>query len=442
MKSARTWLAAIFVTFVLVGFPAAARADTDTILVESETTYTVSADGGGVQVQADYELQNNDPSTRKKSSGRVYFYDRIALPVPKSAENIKAVRANGRSLNIQRNRKQTEYDVITVLLGRRLFFDQRMAFALDYDLTEGADPINHITRNVARFSAFLDSDRGLISAKIPAAYTVDLDSEVCDLQKEADWQHVVCRTAIPRGTHAFTIEAVRPTATHILKSDPIQLESETVRLEVSYIDGEEKWANKVVDVLSQSLPVLEEVMGFAYDGPKVLKVVQTTSGALEGYAGHYKAGVISVAAGSSRELIVHEGAHIWSAPFLSRWLMEGWAEWSAREAMRRVKMKPELSYVRLKDIEQVDLPLARWDFNPDIVDADEQNHESYGYAKSVRLVALLVKRVGIESLQEINRSFLPETSAELGWADSAAYYDALTASGADVDDLWADFVEP
>lgn len=442
MKSARKWLAMILALCVLVGLPAAALADSDTLLIDSDTAYTVLAAGGGVQVQADIALLNKDPKTRKKESGRIYYYDRILLPVPKSAQNIEAVRANGKKLEIQRNRAEMDYDVITVLLGRRLFFNQQMAFSLGYNLTAAVDPVNHITRNVARFSAFLSSDSGLISAKIPSAYIVNLNSDVCHLRQEPDWQHVVCEPLSQRGMHAFTVEAVRPTASRVLESAPIVLANETVRLEVSFIDGEEAWAEKVVDVLSQSLPVLEEVMGFPYEGPQVLKVVQTTSGALEGYAGRYEAGVISVTAGSSAELIVHEGAHIWSTPFLDRWLMEGWAEWSAREAMRRIRMKPELPYVRLQELEQVDLPLARWDFSPAIAAADERMRENYGYAKSVRLVALLVRRVGLAKLQEINRSFLPERFGELGWADSEAYYDALIAAGADVDELWAEFVLP
>ncbi|MCO6449265.1 MAG: hypothetical protein J5I90_00625 [Caldilineales bacterium] len=441
MKSKGKWLAAALLVCMLAWLPLKASADTDALEIRGDTSYTVPSEGGRVQVHVEMELVNHDATTRQKSSGRIYFYDRISLPVPKSTRDIEATRANGKKLKVRRDRSQRQFDVITVLLGKRLFYNQQMSLVLDYHLAEAPDPINYVTRNVARFSAFLVGDNGQISAKIPADYHISLDSDACDLKAADDWQHIVCEPFSERGAHAFSVEAVRPTVSRTLTSPPIQLQKQTIRLEVSYSDGEEAWANKVVDVLSKALPILEEVMGFPYDGPEVLKVAQTSSGVLEGYAGRYEQGLIRVKAGASRELITHEGAHIWSAPFLERWLVEGWAEWAARETMRRMNMRPESPYPRLKDLRQADLPLSEWDFNPDIRGSVEQMRETYGYTKSVRLVALLVKRVGLQELQAINRSFLPEADAELGWADSDAYYEALTASGTDVDDLWAEFVE-
>jgi len=122
---------------------------------------------------------------------------------------------------------------------------------------------------------------------------------------------------------------------------------------------------------------------------------------------------------------VHEGAHLWSWPFESTWLTEGWAEWAARETMRRLKLDPGEREFELPKKDTVKMPLQEWEHVGLDTDEDEII-EGYGYAKSYDMVRRLVKLLGLKRLQEANRYFaeISEEDADLA-ADSYAYFEKL-----------------
>ena len=427
MRSFKRWLAVSLLVLLLMGWMgsrsvglAAGKVKLD---FTENTTYTIAESGKFITVKSVITIVNRDPSTRKKRGGGYYYYDRIVWALPKGVANVKAIRGDGKKLKIRRKKKTTEYDFYTIWLRRRLTYKQKVVIKLSYDIKKAQPPF-YVSENVASIPAFTIENRswvaqGRVVVDFPDDFTVEVDEDGCTIQPQK--ARVVCSegfTSQPAGDF-FVIEGQSDAEEKELVSDLIPMQEQDIRIRVRYLEGEEAWANKVVNVLSQALPVLEEVMGFPYEGSGEIEVIRSTTGETYGYAGGYEDDdTVRILPNASRATIVHEGAHLWSWPFASVWLSEGWAEWAARETIRRLKMNPEEGEYQLPGRDKLKMPLESWE-HVGLESDEDADIEQYGYAKSYDTIKRLVKLVGLERLQEVNARF-----AELNKDD-----DALQATG-------------
>ncbi len=416
------------------------------LAMTEDTVYIVPEAGDEIQVHSIYTIVDQDPSTRKKKSGRYYFYNSLSLGLPKGAVQIHAERADGKKLKIRRTRKRKFFDVYQIRFGRKLFYKQKIKIKLRYVIKSERPPF-YVSKNVVRFPGFLAGDKGWLSVELPADFKISLDSEKCWIREADGIKRVWCGGEKPitdTGRALFYLDAYRPATERVLVSDPIPMQEQELSIKVRYFEGEEDWAQKVVDTLSKSLPVTEQVMGFPYQGPAQLELVQSTKAETMGYAGLYEdEDTVLIRPGATREVIVHEGAHLWSAPFDSRWLIEGWAEWSARETLRRLKMKPEYPYSKLPRRDKIKMPLQNWEWiGPET--EDEWEVEDYGYAKATAAIARLVKIVGLKHVQEVNRAFFSASIADdPHFANTTSYFEAMmraTKKKKQVRKLWASMI--
>lgn len=400
--------------------------------VHEDTVYTVSAPDNQISVHTSLVVINRDPSTRKKSRGSYYYYDRIFWDLPKGVTHVSARRGDGAKLKVRRHKKGREYDTYAILFRRQLVYKQKIKIEMDYAIGDVTPPF-YTSQNVVSIPAYEIEYRdwvydGKLAVDFPAGFDIELDSDLCSISREA----IAARAVCPEGVSSqaagsyFLIEAAKEAKEQELISDPVTMQEQDIRIRVRYVEGEEAWAQKVVTVLTEALPVLEEVMGFPYQGSGEIEVIRSRSSDTLGYEGLYEdADTVGILPSATRGTIVHEGAHLWSWPFDSVWLKEGWAEWSAREAMRRLKMNPEDSEYKMPRRDKVKMPLQDWTHVGFDSDEDEQI-EQYGYAKSYDTIKRLVKLVGLPKVQEVNRAFAE--SAEKGdplLADSYSYLELL-----------------
>jgi len=421
-----------------------AQSDVEPLLIESKVHYALPDEGGPVEITANLHFVNQDPKTRKKSSGRIFFYNSIRVPISPAAKNIKAIRGNGKKLRINRKATNKGFDILTINFGRRLHYKQEMNIDLSYKLEGITQPHDYVSANTVLLTAYLLGDVGTVSASIPesANYDVNLSSYHCRLLEEPSGMGVWCPDMTDPFAYAFTLEAVKSVESEVLTSKPISLQEKELTLTIVYREGEREWAQKVAATLRKTIPLLEKINGFPYTGPGKLTIVQKSQQELVGYGGRYfnDENKISLIYGATRNTIVHEAAHMWSSPYGQRWLFEGWAEWSAREAIRRAKLKPEAARSKLSDYETEDLPLDDWIWLREIDTESEVDLSGFGYTKSANLINQLVKKVGLKQLKKINRSFLEDGSGTVEPADSESYLQALRDGGFKVEKLWEDFV--
>jgi hypothetical protein len=407
-------------------------ADKVTLEVHEDTTYTVSAPDNRIAVHTSLVIINRDPTTRKKSRGSYYYYDRLFWDLPKGVTDITARRGDGTKLKLRRHKKGREYDTYAILFRRQLVYKQKIKIELDY-VIENAHPPFYVSENVVSIPAYEIEYRdwvyaGSLQVDFPADFDIELDNELCSVSREASVARAVC----PEGVSSqwvgsnFFIEATREAEERELLSDPVAMQEQDIRIRVRYVEGEEAWAQKVVSVLTKALPVLEDVMGFPYQGSGEIEVIRSQFSETEGYDGLYEdADTVGILPSATRGTIVHEGAHLWSWPFESVWLKEGWAEWSAREAMRRLKMDPQENEYKMPRRDKIKMPLQDWEHVGLQTDEDE-DVELYGYAKSYDTIKRLVKLAGLPRVQEVNRSFAESVEEDDALqADSYAYLELL-----------------
>ncbi len=400
--------------------------------VHEQTAYVVSQQNDAISVHTQLEIINRDPKTHKKSKGRYYFYNAIYWELPKGVTHIQAKRGNGRKLKVKLKKKGKQYDLYEISFRRKLFYKQKMTIDLRYTISDVQPPF-YLSDNVMSLPGYVIKDKtfvakGSFSIEFPDDLDVTVDSDLCAVKNGGQSNLVTCNQGVSsqRVGEQLTFEASKSADEEELVSDPIPMQEQDITIRVRYAEGEEEWAQKVVDVLTRALPVLEEVMGFPYQGSGEIEVVRSATAETGGYEGRYEdADTVRIHPSASVATIVHEGAHLWSWPFKDTWLTEGWAEWSARETMRRLKMNPGEEPFVMPKKDTVKMPLQDWEHMG--LDTDEAEEiESYGYAKSYDTMQRLVKLVGLEQLQQVNR-FFAEASAEdyNKAADSYAYLEKL-----------------
>ncbi len=400
--------------------------------VHEDTVYTVSASDNQISVHTSIVVISRDPATRKKSRGSYYYYDRIFWDLPKGVTDVTARRGDGVKLKVRRRKKGREYDTYAILFRRHLVYKQKIKIELDYVIGDAHPPF-YTSENVVSIPAYeIDYQDWVYDGKLevdfPADFDIELDSDLCSVSRDA----IAARAVCPEGVSSqwagsyFVIEAAKEAEERELISEPVAMQEQDIRIRVRYVAGEEAWAKKIVAVLTEALPVLEDVMGFPYQGSGEIEVIRSRSSETQGYEGLYEdADTVGILPSATRGTIVHEGAHLWSWPFDSVWLKEGWAEWSAREAMRRLKMNPEDSEYKMPRRDKVKMPLQDWRHVG--FDSEENAQiEQYGYAKSYDTIKRLVKLAGLPKIQQMNQTFAESAEKDDALqADSYSYLELL-----------------
>jgi hypothetical protein len=438
----RTLLPLALAALAIAGFSPSEAARADELLrIESAVTYDVRPDDGPVRVTWQVDLENNDPSTAQRSSGTVFFYESVTLPVLQGASSLRAAGPAGAALAVNVERaEQGPVDVATVAFDRGLYYRDTYAFTLSYDLID------------ARSDALLITPAYVY---VPAVVAGDAASVRIDTPDDPDWAVTVepldCDPAAggvfrcegsERAQVAALVEVTRPDAVQSIETSASLMEVD-LALRISYFPGEEAWAGHIEQLATAALPVLERLFGFPYDGPRVLSIAERGRQDIAGYEGTFGCGAGACSIGISPvadDLIaLHELAHLWTEPFEKRWLAEGLAEFMARRAAD--ELGPLVRGEAGTPERTVDLQLDEWERASYLIGAGEEElaREDTGYFLSRRFFELIEETAGLETIQAANAA-----GTALGTGiDSRRYLDLLEeASGERLDDLFLEHVFP
>ena len=401
--------------------------------VQEETTYTVLTDERAIQVHTTITLLNHDPATRKKRGGGYYYYDRLFWELPKGITNLKAKRGDGTKLKPRIKTKGRAYNLYTIPFRRKLLYNQKTILHLDYTIAKGLPPF-YISKNVVSLPGYTISDENWVTSshfviEMPADFEIEMDAETCTIAHSVDVKQIICEQGVSsqRVGNFLFFEGIKPSTEKELVSEKIPMQEQDIQVRVRYAEGEEEWAQKVIDVLTKALPELEKVMGFPYHGSGEIEVVRSTAAETMGYEGIYEDDdTVRIHPSASRATIVHEGAHLWSWIYGDVWLSEGWAEWSAREVVRRLKMDPEEAPFRMPRRDKIKKPLQDWE-HVGLQTEEDEEIEGYGYAKSYDMMKRLKKLVGLKALQSANLAFAQSWDAidKISMANSYSYLEWL-----------------
>lgn len=419
---------------------AAKPARDDLLRIASQVTYEIRPDTDPVHVTWQVELENNDPETVPRDFGTVYFYESVSLPVLRGASTIRATGPGGGMLSVDVDDPgEGSVVAVTVAFDRELYYRQRYAFTLSYDLADTRSDVLLVTAAYVYLPAIVAGDSTRVSITTPDDPAWDVTIEPLDCSRSGPSEY---RCGASEDIQvAALVEVTRPGALRSIDA-AVQLAAGEVSLTISYFPGEERWASHIQELSAAALPVLETLFGFPYQGPQDLTIAERGRQDIAGYEGTFgcqpDSCTIGISPVADDAIALHEFAHLWTEMFEKRWLGEGLAEFMARRAAAELGTAVS-NRERGPPPRTVDLQLDEWGHTRHLIGASDEElaREDTGYLESRRFFETLEGTIGLEAIQAANAA-----AAELGQGiDSQTYLDLLEeASGARLDGLFLDRV--
>lgn len=383
----------IVLIIFLVGMPFTVAGDSG-VTTEVTSDYIVIPDEGMVHVTKQILFSNTDTNTKYKRG----YYSTFNHYLPSDAENVKAYD-DKKALEVLN--EQGSYH--TFLFNNRVWYGENYVFHIEYDL-----PVN---KNTAVFYILENGDSTHVRVEVPSGFDTHLARDDYELEEK---QYASVYT-FRRGTdwdRSCLVNAVRHTD-YLVLSDVARLQERNVTVNIRYWEGEEEWAQEMLDTALTSLPILEESWGMPYPASYDVIITQANITETGGYGGFNKGRKgIWMLHTSSNEILIHELAHYWTRAcnFDQLWMDEGYADLytyivlnetdPASAADRRDRFLQK--YEALKA--DYDFPLSGWDI-PENIDASTGMKVDFGYKKAFALTYELYEDIGLENMKSSNIGF-------------------------------------
>jgi hypothetical protein len=436
--------------------PTARGATTDLTLVTA-TRYTVQPDQKRVRVAVDVTIANHRADTKTNT----YFYDHAFLAVQPGATSPSVVSGNKRA-TVTVSSRSSDATILRINFGAKLYGGHTASMRLAFNLVDTGSAARRLIRvgtSLITFPVWAYASDGAtgsrVTVRFPKGYDVTVESGAFASRTKASDGGVVLATgtlADPIGFFAY-VSAQQPATYHTSRVS-VTVPDGAISLTMKAWKDDRTWAGRVGALFSRALPVLRKDIGLPWPHDAPVVVQEAVSRSTGGFAGLYdpKAGQIQVAYWASSAVIVHEAAHGWFNGTLvaDRWAAEGFASLYAQRALATLKIKASVPKLTAK-LKAAAYPLNAWPAAP----APASTSESYGYAASYALAALIAKRAGPAALARVwadaeaqigayqppagQGSGAPETVD--GAPDWRGLLDLLeTETGKDFTDLWRTWV--
>ncbi len=434
-----------------------ARGATTDLTVVTATRYTVQPDQKRVRVAVDVTIANHRADTKTNT----YFYDHAFLAVQPGATSPSVVSGNKRA-TVTVSSRSSDATILRINFGARLYGGHTATMRFAFNLVDTGSAARRLIRvgtSLITFPVWAYASDGAtgsrVTVRFPKGYDVTVESGAFASRTKASDGGVVLATgtlADPIGFFAY-VSAQQPATYHTSRVS-VTVPDGAIALTMKAWKDDRTWAGRVGALFSRALPVLRKDIGLPWPHDAPVVVQEAVSRSTGGFAGLYdpKAGQIQVAYWASSAVIIHEAAHGWFNGTLvaDRWAAEGFASLYAQRALATLKIKASVPKLTAK-LKAAAYPLNAWPAEP----APASASESYGYAASYTLAALIAKRAGPAALARVwadaeaqigayqppagQGSGVPETID--GAPDWRGLLDLLeTETGKDFTDLWRTWV--
>jgi hypothetical protein len=440
------WLTlfALALLSLVIAYPSPAAAEDDVVHVFSRVSYDARPDQGPVRVAWDVSFKNNDPQTSPPgSSGEVFFYENVTVPMLRGATAIAAVSSSGVPLDVALTEEGSGPTVsATISFDDHVFLGQSYDFRLTYELSEVRVPSLLVTPTYVYLPLVAGGDRAEVTVNYPSGRDWNVSLEEAECGKEG--AGFAC-SGQDSGFLAALLEISRPDAISSIPFE-VPLEERVVSVRLRYFIGEEAAANRLRQLATAALPIIEKEYGFPYRGQDRVTISQGGRQTILGYEGLTSCDpegecVVTVSPAADDLTFVHELAHLWSGAYGRRWMSEGFAQIIAEKAA--AALPPDLVRTRPapREPSSSEIALDNWGSVSSLIGADEaeRDRENAGYDRSVQFLNELSEVVGTDALQQANAALAATDSP----ASSERFLDTLEdVSGKRLDGLFAERVFP
>lgn len=386
----------------VVGGAAPAGAQTDGLRLEADATYEVDPAAGVVRVAVELVATNEIPPQTSGGIVREAYFDALVLPVLAEATGFVAVGDGGRRLAVRSESAGEHVATAVVDLSPDLFYRDTQRVRVTYvlpSLPPRADGFTRVNGAFATFVAFTAGDPGLASVEIAVPDAYEVETNGADLDRdERDGRIVLSADAIDDPA-TWGVTVVARDDARLLSRDVSVLGSRVV---VRAWPDDPEWADFVDGQLRDGLPALVDLVGRAWPD-RTLRIVETASPYLYGYAGWYRPddNLIEIGDALDALVILHELSHIWfnDRLFAQRWANEGFAEELASRTIASLGdplpapdpvVPGDPGAIRLNDWSQ-----------PNFQDDRSDAQELFGYNASWHVIRTIADEIGVEALSSV-----------------------------------------
>ncbi len=398
---------------VLALMPALPAAATEHgLVVSANTVYTLGADE--VAVEVEMSLLNTLPDREEGGVTFQYFFDKVVLPVPSNATNIRAVTGSGRRLAVSTEEVSDQLQAITVALASVLLYQQPQEVRLTFDLPGAAPRSGNQIRVNDAYAWFVawaygDPGRSSVAVRVPAEYQVDWIGGPALVEEGPDGVQLGV-SGIQNPDEWYLAVSARVDA---------KLEAERASFGVGSVDvrrwpGDDEWGQFVDSTIRSAFPGLVRMVGQPWPN-RPIEVVESYTPTIYGYAGWYlpDSGRIEIGEELDAHVVLHEASHVWfnTDLFDARWINEGLAEEYALQARLGTGIAgPDAPRRAGPEGKQA---LNRWEvprFERDGVGPEE----FYGYDASWLVTHELVAEIGTAGMAKVIAAALDDQIAYQG----------------------------
>jgi hypothetical protein len=382
--------------FLTMIFVSSSYADWNQTSTEVNASYEVISEDMTVHVCKVVNFENNDVNTRYWRG----YYSTFNYYLPDDAKNICAYDKD-RDLNFHKLDRMDQYYVFE--FNKKVWYEESYTFTIEYDI--------EVHKNCVNFCVNEHGNKNHVTIIIPDEYDTVIDRNDYSMKTISDKVVYTFDQGL-EWSNTCRVDAVKDIDLRVLKGTS-HLKEKDVNITVNYWEGEEEWANEMLNTTIESLPVLEEISGLAYPMDYNITITQATITDTCGYGGsnNGKNGIVLLYT-EGRSILVHELSHYWTRAcnFEQIWMDEGYADLYAYLVLDQTH--PDEAYTRkelffdqyetLKPIN--DFSLCNWTV-PESFENGNALEIGYGYKKSFVLMYNLYEDAGLEAIQKTNLEF-------------------------------------
>lgn len=374
-------------------------ADSSDISTDISSSYKLEPEEGVVKVSKEITFHNYNSDTKYWRG----YYSNYNYYLPEAAMNIQVFD----------DEREMTFSVATegyhvFYFNKKVWYEESYTFHVTYEL--------EANRNTASFSINEYGDNIDVTVEVPSGFDTHLSRDDYEVEKRS-YSSIYKFEKGQEWDKACTVSSVRSSPRMTLV-ETAHLDERDVDVTIRYWEGEEEWAQDIMQTTIEGLDLLEDKWGFAYPANYNITITQANITETGGYGGYNEGrNGIWLLYTSNHGILIHELAHYWTRAcnFDQLWMDEGYADLYTYMVLAEIEPEEAATrrdrflskYNSLK--EEYDYPLADWN-TPESIDDSNGELVDFGYKKAFALTYTLYETTDVETLQKMNMEFISSTS--------------------------------
>lgn len=355
------------------------------------------------------------------------YYDTYNYYIPGDAENIRAYDSSS-SMEYTKG----DGDFYVFMFNERVWYGDVFEFTVEYDIM--------VNQNTAVFNIWDNTDNATAKIIIPDEYEIYANKQNCVITPLKD-MYVLDPGNLGKNVAPITIDLVRHTELNSM-TETVNLKEKDVLVTVRYWDGEEQWAEHVMDTTFRGLVMLEDIWGVAYPANYDITITESSMGETAGYGGlnNWSNGISLLH--TSRDItLIHELTHYWteSCSFEQLWMDEGYANFYAIRVLEELDpLQATKELDRLSEIgydEKNVGELADWSA-PSELAPGYAYQTKLNYKRAFLLTYSIYEDVGMDTFRDASMEFI-----NMGYVDKSDHISIMESiSGKELDAIYDQYL--